>query len=92
MDVNSENTGLDKRDRKKELTVAGTLLGVSIVDAFLFMHIGNWSAPFVVGAIQLLAALIFAKNYGVEEIQVWLNKIIEKFPTNGNGKDQPRDK
>ncbi|MGG5143903.1 hypothetical protein [Alcaligenes ammonioxydans] len=85
-DVNDENKRLDKKDRKHEFTVAITLLLVSLVDAVLFMFIENWSAPLVVGAIQLLAALIFAKNYGVEEIQVWLNKVIDKFPHNGHGK------
>lgn len=90
-DARRESSWLDKKDWKKELIVAGTLLAVSFIDALLFMAIDNWAAPLVVGAIQLLAALIFAKNYGVEEIPIWLNKVIDKFPSNGNGKDQPKD-
>lgn len=83
--VNAENRRLDKKDRKHELTVVAALLIVSIIDGIMFSYIDNWSAPLVIGALQLLAALIFAKNYGVEEIQIWANKIIEKFPSNGSG-------
>ena len=51
--VNEENKRLDKKDRRHELIVAGVLLSVSLVDAVLFMFMENWSAPLVIGAIQL---------------------------------------
>lgn len=88
--IAKENESADQSDFKKEMIVAGSLLSCSILDGLMFAFIETWSAPLIIGAIQILAALIFAKNFGVAEINVWLTKVLERIPSNGKGRSEDK--
>lgn len=90
--VNDEQAKADRKDFRKEMWVVGGLILISIVDGVMFSFIENWSAPLVIGILQLFAALIFAKNFGVTEIQLWLTQLLERFPNHQAAKvDQQHD-
>jgi len=65
-----------EQDGRKEDRFMFTLGLVVLADALIFTHMGNWGGPVVIGVIELFGLLIFARRCGVEEVQLWIDKVL----------------
>lgn len=66
-----------ERDRRKEERFLFVLVGLVLFNTHVLGDMENWAAPLVIGLIQLFGLLIFARQSGVEEVQQWLDKVLD---------------
>lgn len=64
------------QDQIREERFLFLLAGLILLDAHILGSMENWAAPVVIGILQIFALLILARRCGVEEVQIWLDKVL----------------
>jgi len=72
----------EEKDKRKEERFLFVLAGLVLFNAHILGSMENWTAPLVLGVLQLFGLLIFAKRSGIEEVQQWVDKTLDAVKTN----------
>lgn len=72
----------EEKDKRKEERFLFILAGLVLLDAHILGNMDNWAAPLVIGILQLFGLLIYARRSGVEEVQQWLDKMLDAVKVN----------
>ena len=70
-----ENEIESLKDKHYEERFIWILVCMAIADAFLFSHIDNWTAPLVIGVIELIAIVILADRCKVNTVMPLIDRI-----------------
>nr|WP_321268177.1 hypothetical protein [Alcaligenes faecalis] len=55
----------DARREERFMFVAALMV---VVNAFIFMHMQTWSAPIVIGLVELILLTVYARHCGINEV------------------------
>lgn len=79
-----ENAVEELKDKHFEERFIWILVCMVIADAFLFSHIANWTAPLVIGVIELVAIVILADRCKVNTVMPLIDRITGAIGANRN--------
>lgn len=66
----------NERDGRKEERFIFIVIIVSLVDTILFMQLENWTGPVIIGLIQLIALMVYARRSNIDEIVQLMDRLI----------------
>ncbi|MGK8836189.1 hypothetical protein ACRS9B_11950 [Achromobacter xylosoxidans] len=69
-----------ERDKRQEERFLFVTMIVALADAYFFKEMNNWGAPIVIGLVQLVALIVFARMCGVQEVDRLLDRIMALPP------------
>lgn len=55
----------DARREERFMFIAALII---VIDAFFFMHMQTWSAPIVIGLVELVLLTVYARHCGINEV------------------------
>lgn len=65
-----------ERDSRKEERFIFILIIISLVDTILFMQLESWAGPVIIGLIQLVALMVYARRSNIDEIVQLMDRLI----------------
>lgn len=68
-----------ERDSRKEERFAYIVLAVIVLDIHVLDDMSTWTAPVVIGVLQLVLLLGIARKMGVEDVALWVDKFLGVF-------------
>lgn len=77
-----QNQLVDEQDKRKEERFVWLCVVILIVDVFTFPHMAIWTAPLLIGIIELLLLIALGRKWGMDDIWTITEKIIDRFPSN----------
>lgn len=57
-----------EKEARREERFMFVLAIIIVVDAFIFMHMQTWSAPIVIGLVELIMLTVYARRSGINEV------------------------
>ena len=70
-------TDLEKeKDARNEERFVFVIVIIILLDIYCFADMETWSAPVIIGVLELLLLLALARKWGVDDVAVWLDKIL----------------
>lgn len=70
-----ERTVEDLKDKHYEERFIWIIVSIVLADAFIFSRIANWTAPLVIGVLELIAVVVLADRCRVNTVMPLIDRI-----------------
>jgi len=74
-------------DRRKEDRFFFILVGMIIFDVIVFMDMPSTGGPISILVLELIALILLARHYGIEEVKQLLDRLLGNFVSKVNKED-----
>ena len=68
-----------EKDRRREDWFFAIIIVVIALDVWAFSIMSNWGGPVMMGVLELFLLVLIANRFGIEEVSVLLNKVLNRF-------------
>lgn len=66
------------KDARLEERFIWIVVVISLFDSMIFGSMESWSAPVIIGLIELVLLVVLARRYGIQEVDQMLAKFLDR--------------
>lgn len=75
----TQNELIAEKDARREERFIWFAVVVILFDALVFMQMGNWAAPLVIGLLEFVILIVVGRKWSVDQIWTLTEMIINKW-------------
>lgn len=79
-----ENDLVAERESRREERFMWIVVLVVLANVIFLRDFNNWTGPIVIGVLQLIGLLVAARWFGVEEVQMFFDKVLQNIKPSSN--------